>query len=239
MSAPSRGLRAAAERAFDAAMRHNHANIIRMLDTESGDRLIDLGCDDGARTLQFAAATQATDIHGVETQPDRARLARARGIHVWLGDLDDPLPYDDQAFDIVCSNQVIEHVRDTDHFVTETRRVLAPGGYTVVSTENLASWHNIAALVLGWQPFSLSNVSAATLSMGNPIGIHRGESERRGSSWQHQRVFAHRGLVELYEAHGFVVESVLGAGYYPLPTYVATHDPRHGAFLALKARLPQ
>jgi hypothetical protein len=32
--------------------------------------------------------------------------------------------------------------------------VLVRGGRTIVCTENLASWHNIAALVVGLQPFS-------------------------------------------------------------------------------------
>jgi hypothetical protein len=127
-------------------------------------------------------------------------------------------------------------VYDTDHFVAESRRILRPGGYTIVSTENLASWHNVAAALLGWQPFSLTNVSSVALSIGNPLGVHRGERDHHPRAWQHHRVFACRGLIELYEAHGFLVEAVLGAGYYPLPTEVATKHPRHAAFLTLKAR---
>ena len=84
----------------------------------------------------------------------------------------DRLPYDDESFDVVCSNQVIEHLARTDNFVSEILRVLRPGGYAVTSTENLASWHNIAALALGWQPFSLSNVSKV-LGLGNPLAIYR------------------------------------------------------------------
>jgi hypothetical protein len=120
--------------------------------------------------------------------------------------------------------------------VAVTRRLLTVGGYTVVSTENLASWHNVGALMFGWQPFSLTNVSARRLGIGNPIGIHRGEDQDRGTSWQHQRVFACRGLAELTEAHDFRVEAVLGAGYYPLPSRFANVGARHAAFLTLKAR---
>jgi SAM-dependent methyltransferase len=215
---------------------HNLSNLKSLLVGETSGRFLDLGCDDGARTLEFAAAAGATVIHGVENVSDRARLAAARGINVSEGDLDDPLAYDDDSFEIVCSNQVIEHVHDTDHFVAETRRVLVRGGCTIVSTENLASWHNIGALLFGWQPFSLTNVCTKRLGIGNPIGIHRGEDEPRGVSWQHHRVFAYRGLRELYEAHGFHVEAVLGAGYFPLPSWVASTDPRHAAFLTIRAR---
>jgi SAM-dependent methyltransferase len=233
----SRGdIRAWAERSYVTAMAHNTANITNLLAADPGRRLLDLGCDDGARTLEFAAAAGASVIHGIEMVSERARLAAARGVNVCEGDLNDLLTYDDGSFDIVCSNQVIEHVRDTDQFVAETRRLLAVGGYTIASTENLASWHNVGALIFGWQPFSLTNVSAQRLGIGNPIGVHRGEDEHRGESWQHQRVFAYRGLAELYEAHGFRVEAVLGAGYYPLPSRVANIDPRHAAFLTVKAR---
>jgi SAM-dependent methyltransferase len=137
-------------------------------------------------------------------------------------------------FDSVVSNQVIEHLSDTDRFVSELWRVLRPGGVAVTSTENLASWHNVAALTLGWQPFSLTNVSSTRLGIGNPLAIHRG-ADANLKSWEHLRVFAARGLRELFEAHGFKEIALLGAGYYPLPSGAARFDPRHAAFLTVVA----
>ena len=107
-------------------------------------------------------------------------------------DLNLRLPYDDGTFDVVCSNQVIEHLSDTDTFVAELHRVLRPGGFAVTSTENLASWHNVASLTLGWQPFSLTNVSRQGLGLGNPLAIHRAEGWFEVETWQHLRVFAYR-----------------------------------------------
>jgi len=40
------------------------------------------------------------------------------------------------------------------------------------------------------------------------------------------------------EAHGFVHASVLGAGYYPLPSRLARVDRRHAAFITIAARRP-
>ena len=108
----------------------------------------------------------------------------------------------------------------------------------MISTENLASCHNIAALIMGWQPFSLTNVSAKRLGLGNPLAVHRGESWQQPSTWRHRRVFAYRGLVELLESHVFEIAAVRGAGYYPLPRKVAQIDPRHSAFLTVKAVRP-
>lgn len=118
--------------------------------------------------------------------------------------------------------------------MAEIRRVLRPEGIAVTSTENLASWHNVGALVLGWQPFSLTNVSMQKLGVGNPLAIHRGE-EPQLASWEHLRVFAYRGLRELFEAHGFVIQDVVGAGYYPFGARIGVREPRHAAFLTVVA----
>ena len=67
-------------------------------------------------------------------------------------DLNEPWPLTNESVDVLHSNQVIEHLPRTDHFMPEVRRVLRPGGYALVSTNNLASCHNIVSLVLGLQP---------------------------------------------------------------------------------------
>jgi SAM-dependent methyltransferase len=217
-------------------MEDNLANVLSLLDRGGPNtRLLDLGCDDGARTVTFAGAIGTSNVHGVEVVSARAELASRRGVDVHVGDLADPLPYADASFDVVCSNQVIEHLSDTDRFLGEVARVLAPGGYAVTSTENLASWHNIAALLAGWQPFSLTNVTRRAGGLGNPLAVHR-DSEGHLPSWEHVRVFAYRGLIELHKLHGLAVERVLAAGYYPLPSRVARWDKRHSAFLTIRAR---
>jgi methionine biosynthesis protein MetW len=225
-----------AEAMWLAAHDENVANIERLLEPSIGNSsLVDLGADDGELTERFAQVVGATEVHGVEIVQEQAQKAAGRGIVIVAADLNEPLPYDDETFDVVCSNQVIEHLANTDRFLTEMFRILKRGGYAVVSTENLSSWHNIGALILGWQPFSLSNVSYR--SLGNPLSLHRGETWP-WPSWQHVRVFAYRGLRELFAAHSFDVETVLGAGYFPLSAGYGRRDPRHAMFLTVKARRP-
>ena len=91
------------------------------------------------------------------------------------------------------ANQVIEHLYETDSFVNEIPRVLRKDGYAVISTEALSSWHSVFALILGWQPFSLTNISDKKLGLGNPLALHRGELAT-AVSWRHVRVVLHSWL---------------------------------------------
>lgn len=226
---------------YGAASDLNRANLVSLLQEGARgpvERLIDIGCDDGAWTIQLARATGTSEVHGVEIVSAAADEAERRGIHVWRIDANLPLasiPGD--TFDAVHSNQVIEHVANVDTFVSEIHRILRPGGYAVVSTENGSSWHNIGAAVLGWQIFSLTNVSGKAAGLGNPWALQRG-SDAFSPAWRHRTIFNYRGLIEMFEVHGFREVTVRGAGYFPLPARLGTIDVRHSAFITVGARKP-
>lgn len=131
---------------------------------------------------------------------------------------------------------MIEHLGRTDSFVKEIRRVLKPFGYAVISTNNLASWHNVVSLVFGMQPMPC-HVSDEVV-LGNRFDPGRGRVQSAGLT--HLRVFSYRALLELLEFHGFTVDVLTTSGYYPFPPPLADLlcriDPRHGAYLIARAR---
>lgn len=201
---------------------------------------IDLGCDDGSWTQKILNGEKIKSpvaTYGFEKVALQASKARALGIQVTEGDLSLKLPYPDDFFDVVHSNQVIEHIPSIDHFVGEIFRILAPGGFFVVSSENASAWHNIGASILGWQIFSLTNVSAKAGAVGNPLAAHRG-SQAFSETWTHKTIFNYLGFKEIFEVHGFKKVKVFGAGYYPLPPILGKWDHRHAHFLTACGQKP-
>jgi SAM-dependent methyltransferase len=228
------------QRLWDDAESAYRAKILGTLPPNPSAVLLDVGCHDGAWTEQLRrkVGIPPSQVRGLEIAPDQAELARARGFDVRTGDLEAPWPFDDGSIDIVHANQVLEHVKRLDHLVQQLRRVLVPGGVAVVCTENLASWHNLAALALGYQPFSAANISSLR-PIGNPFALHAGEPPAE-ESWQHVHVITLTALRDLFGAHGFTIEASWGTGYHPFPgrvaTRLATLDPRHAHFIAVVAR---
>ncbi|OGH06148.1 MAG: hypothetical protein A2W22_03495 [Candidatus Levybacteria bacterium RBG_16_35_11] len=215
----------------------NKKNIIDCIEIDRDAVFLDCGCDDGEWTSRIIkkGVFRVKNCYGIEIVDERARLAEKKGFKVVRTDLNKSLPFKDNFFDIVHINQVIEHLFDTHKFLNEVFRVTKKGGYIVISTENLASWHNIFSLLFGYQPFSLTNISQVYFGIGNPMTPHYKEKMSNPKSWQHIRVFAYRGLIEHIGEIGFEIEKVMGAGYYPL-NFISKYDPRHSAFLTLKAR---
>jgi SAM-dependent methyltransferase len=224
---------------FDQADRLNRENILAFADvarnTGKVERFLDLGCDDGRWTLEVADRLACSDITGIEIVPAQAAQARSRGVEVLEASLDRELPLPSDRFTVVHANQVIEHVSSIDLFLTEVKRVLAPGGYAIISSENGSAWHNVFAAAMGWQIFSLTNVSAKAGAVGNPFALHRND-EPFASSWTHKTIFNFRGFREIFEVHGFKSVEIAGAGYHPLPAVVGRWEPRHSHFITVLAQ---
>jgi 2-polyprenyl-3-methyl-5-hydroxy-6-metoxy-1,4-benzoquinol methylase len=224
---------------WERSVELNFGNIVRLAHVEltgtPGPIMCDLGCGDGILTERLASHLQASRVEVVETYGPHVELAQGRGFHVHGDDLNGPLSFPDGSFDLVVSNQVIEHLYDTDLFLAESVRMLKPGGTLIVSTENPASWHNIGALVIGWQQFSLSNVTSKAAAVGNPLSLAPA-GQGRDFPMQHHRLFTPKALCELLSLHGLERTRCVGAGYHPLPPELGRLDPTHAHFITAVGR---
>jgi SAM-dependent methyltransferase len=99
----------------------------------SGGVGLDYGCGDGR--LVSAALAAGYDFRGVDNYygdpqfQERAEAATpaASRTHIHLL-LDGKIPFADDTFDFVCSNQVLEHIADLDFAIAEIARVTKPAG---------------------------------------------------------------------------------------------------------------
>jgi O-antigen biosynthesis protein len=100
-----------------------------------GKEVLDAGCGVGYGTAHLASV--ALRVVGVDVSADAIEHARARyaapNTEFVQGDALE-LPFEDESFDVVCSFETIEHVRDAEALVAELRRVLRRGGTCVLST---------------------------------------------------------------------------------------------------------
>lgn len=228
-------MRNSLKKIYNKACLINKKNILGLIETNPHGSILDLGCDDGTLTLELSHKMNSKNIYGIEIVNERAKSAMKKGVFVKNSDLNLTFPFDDKSFDVIHANQVIEHIAQLDNFVSEINRVLKNNGYAIISTENGSSWCNIIAAILGWQIFSLTNISSKTSGIGNPLALHRNENIGL-SSWTHKTIFNYRGLKEMFEVHGFKVECIKGAGYFPLPGILGAIETRHSHFITIKVR---
>jgi len=115
-----------------------------------GRRVLDLGCRYGALTEYYAAGNEVT---GVDIDREALQHAEARlGIETLWADLDEPLDFEDEAFDVVTIGELLEHIREPQRLIDESRRVLRPGGRLVGSTPNGFRLKNRLRFLAGRHP---------------------------------------------------------------------------------------
>jgi len=221
---------------FNDSVKMNHKNILNLLDKDSEAEFLDLGCDDGVLTKQFADKIGTSRVYGVEIIEKSIAEAQKKGIKVSSFDLNKDFDFKDNSFDVVHANQVIEHLYDSDKFLSEIYRILKPNGYAVISTENASSWCNIFSSIMGWQIFSLTNFSTLKSGIGNPFSLHSHNKTEDMKSWNHIRIYNFLGLKEYFETVGFGVEHIRGSGYFPLPSFIGNIDKVHSHFITFKIR---
>ena len=90
-------------------------------------------------------------------------------------DLEKPLKVKSNTADLVIALEVIEHLFDTDLFLSEIYRILKPKGILILSTPNLASLPNRLRLLFGGYPKYLeySRAGAGHIHLYTPTVISR------------------------------------------------------------------
>jgi len=168
-------------------------------------KFLDIGGGTGEFTKEIVRIVEINEVHIVDIDKDALKEARRRGFIVHHVDVSkEQIPFPDNYFDLVTAIEVMEHLIDPDHCISEVRRVLKFKGFFLITTPNLAWWVNRLALLMGYQPY-FSEPSTR---------INVGKAFRKVAPYQasgHMRLFTLKALVELLRYYGFEIIDVKGA----------------------------
>ena len=101
----------------------------------SGERVLDLGSGAGTDSLVAAQMVgEAGRVTGIDMTREMLAKARTAATEIGATNVDfvegeaEHLPFEDETFDVVISNGVIDLIPDKDAVFAELHRVLVPGG---------------------------------------------------------------------------------------------------------------
>ncbi|MGK9235839.1 methyltransferase domain-containing protein [Inquilinus limosus] len=114
--------------------------VLDLLAPRPGERILDLGCGDGALTAKLAAA--GAEVVGADSSAELVAAARALGLDARIAD-GQALPFAAE-FDAVFSNAALHWMPKADAVIAGVRRALKPGGRFV---GEFGGHGNVAAIV--------------------------------------------------------------------------------------------
>jgi trans-aconitate methyltransferase len=113
--------------------------VIDLLDSRPGERILDLGCGDGALTAKIGAS--GAKVKGVDSSASMVEAAQKQGMDAQVMSAD-ALEFDHE-FDAVFSNAALHWMRNQDTVLAGVHRALKTGGRFVAE---MGGHGNIAAI---------------------------------------------------------------------------------------------
>ena len=150
-------------------------------------RILDNGTGLGTYLEAIGRANPAGVRVGLEIEHERAVAALARADAIVLG-VGEQLPFADNSFDLILSNEVIEHVTDDRASVAEMARVARPGGRIVIFAPN--RWYPVEQHGVYWR---------GEYHFGNTPLVNYLPNPLRNRLAPHVRAYTGRGLRALFD----------------------------------------
>ena len=168
--------------------------VVELLAPRPGERVLDLGCGDGALTLQLER--RGAVVVGVDASADMIRRAREQGLDAQV--VDGAALAFDHEFDAVFSNAALHWMKsDPDAVIQGVARSLRPGGRFV---GEMGGHGNVAAITVALtavlERFGQDGAAANPWYFPTPRGLSgapRGGGFRRAADRAYSEAHAARG----------------------------------------------
>lgn len=127
-----------------AAQTTSRKVVEQVLGRRSPSNILDLGCGAGDSVDYFRSLAPDSSWTGIDIDmsPEVAKRERTEAEFVTFDGVNIPFP--DATFDLVYSNQVLEHVRHPEQLLAQVTRVLTDDGLFVGSTSQLEPYHSFS-----------------------------------------------------------------------------------------------
>ena len=183
---------------------------LKLIVKQQPNKILDIGCGDGFFSQRIEVSTGAT-VTGIDISIEAVEKTKERGIESKQCNLDEGICFDANQFDLAFCGEVIEHVFDPDFLLDEIWRILAPGGFLILSTPNLAAWFNRVLLLFGVQP--IFSDTSTKKNYGRVFKILGQGSQPVG----HLRLYTLRSIKEILIDHQFSIQSIKALPFIHYP----------------------
>ena len=184
--------------------------------------ILEVGCGIGTYSRQFRQRF-TPNVEAIEIEPERVTIAQKETPHALVAEAEH-LPYPSNRFDLVFSNEVIEHVRDDRATAVEMVRVTRPGGRIILFCPNRwwpfeqhghywrGVYHFGNTPLINYLPDVLRNRLAPHVRVYTGHGLRRLFADQPVRVVEHSRIFpGFDNVVYRYPTVGKLVRSVLYA----------------------------
>lgn len=188
---------------------------IAALGLPGSSRILDVGCGAGVVAADLASAGYSVDA--IDTAPAMLDMTRQHAscagvtarVHVRLGDAH-ALVFPDESFDVVTAVGLLPWLHSEATAIYEMQRVLKPGGYLLVTTDN--EWRLDRLL----DPLSTPPLAPLRwMAKAFMLGAHTPQSPCGFASKRHRP----NEVDGLLSRHGFIKARSLTLGFWPLTVF--------------------
>ena len=135
--------------------------------------VLDIGAGNGTDLQIVKDVNINSNLYALEYYPPNISKLKSQGINVSSINLEkDRFPYDEEYFEVIIANQILEHTKELFWIFHEATRVLRVGGKLIIGVPNLASLHNRVLLMVGKQPTPIKSASAHIRGFTKPDLLH-------------------------------------------------------------------